>query len=687
MHERGGEPMARMKSHDGSLAQTAVRTTHEHGAAPTTRRSMVRLFASYAAISLVPVILLGFVLAWSYRSEARQRGVAEGRSEALLIAQTAVEPRLSGHPLSQGLTRSEKASMQTLVQKAVREHDILRLRLRDLAGNVVYSDDGSGFKQQPEDEALDAAHGEIVAHLTRLNSDTNDTGKVGPEAVEIYQPLLAGRPDRRVGVLELYLPYAPISADVTAGLHSLYRDLILGLVGLYAALSAIWFSVSRRLRVQLKRNTYLAEHDSLTDLPNRAIFLRRAEEAVASSCGGGRPAAIAIVDLDRFKEVNDTLGHLNGDRLLTELACRLATFMRPKDCVARLGGDEFGIILRDVTDPAEVLWRVRTVIEHEVSVSGLPLSVDSSIGFVVVPTDGTDVDELLQHADVAMYVAKEQHGGVVRYSSDQNRYHPNDLALVGQLRQAIETDQLVLHYQPKAILADGRVESVEALVRWRHPTLGLLYPDSFIPLVERTDLINKLTEWVLHRALSDLSELGLQMSGVTMAVNVSARNLGRSGFADLVIRELEETGISAERLVIEITETALLADPRSAAIVLTELDALGVRVSIDDFGCGQTSLGYLSTLPIHELKIDRSFIGDMLVNPAHAAIVRSIVDLGHNLHFHVVGEGVESNAIWESLRVSGCDSAQGYLLARPMPLEQLSQWLARTFHEAGVNTA
>ena len=461
---------------DDSPVATVSPTPRGRRAGLTAHQSVIRLLVSYAAISLVPVLLLGLLLAWSYRSEARQRGIAEGRSEALVVAQTAVEPRLSSRPLSHGLTPSEKASMQTLVSKAVRQHDILRLRLRDLAGNVVYSDDGSGFKERPEDEALEAAHGEIVAELTRLNADSNDTGKIGPEAVEIYQPLLAGNSEKRVGVLELYLPYAPISADVTAGLHSLYRDLILGLIGLYAALSAIWFSVTRRLRVQLKRNTYLAEHDSLTDLPNRAIFLRRAEAAVASSCEGGRPTAIAIVDLDRFKEVNDTLGHLNGDRLLTELARRLSTFMRPKDCVARLGGDEFGIILRDVTDAAEVLWRVRTVIQHEISVSGLPLTVDSSVGFVVAPDDGSDVDELLQHADVAMYVAKEQHGGVVRYSPDQIRYHPKDLALVGQLRQAIETDQLVLHYQPKASLATGRVESVEALVRWRHPTLGLLYP-------------------------------------------------------------------------------------------------------------------------------------------------------------------------------------------------------------------
>jgi EAL domain-containing protein (putative c-di-GMP-specific phosphodiesterase class I) len=296
---------------------------------------------------------------------------------------------------------------------------------------------------------------------------------------------------------------------------------------------------------------------------------------------------------------------------------------------------------------------------------------------VVAPEDGSDVDELLQHADVAMYVAKEQHGGVVRYSQDQIRYHPKDLALVGQLRQAIETDQLVLHYQPKASLATGRVESVEALVRWRHPTLGLLPPDSFIPMVEQTDLINKLTAWVLRRALSDLSEFSFEMGHISMAINVSARNLGHPGFADSVIRELKATGTSPGRLVIEITETALLADPAGAAAVLRKIDAFGVSVSIDDFGSGQTSLGYLSTLPIHELKIDRSFIGDMLVNPAHAAIVRSIVDLGHNLHFHVVGEGVESNETWERLRDSGCDSAQGYLIAHPMPREELNPWFAR----------
>ena len=257
-----------------------------------------------------------------------------------------------------------------------------------------------------------------------------------------------------------------------------------------------------------------------------------------------------------------------------------------------------------------------------------------------------------------------------------------DLALIDEFRHAIETGQLVLHYQPKATLISERVEAVEALVFWRHPQLGLLYPDRFLPLVEQTDLIDHLTKWVLRQALDDLRGLGRNADHVTMAVNVSTRNISGPGFAGLVERSLIRAQISPDRLVLEITEAALIADPEGARAVLAHLDTLGVNVSIDDFGCGQTSYDYLSTLPVRELKIDRSFIGDMLVNPAHAAIVRSIVDLGHDLHLRVVGEGVESDVVWEILRALGCDSAQGYVLARPMPVEQLGHWLENSAHES-----
>jgi diguanylate cyclase (GGDEF)-like protein len=590
----------------------------------------------------------------------------------MLVAETAVEPILDGRPIAKGLSPTEVAAMNRLVKRAEGDHNVLRMRLQDMNGHVVYSDDGSGFSKTPDDDAEGADHGEITAELTHLNADSDDSGPLGPKAVEVYLPLTAGSPEHTVGVFEVYLPYAPIAIDVDAGLHTLYRDLLLGLGALYIALFVISVSVSRRLRQQVRENKFLAEHDPLTELPNRSLFHQRAQEAVVHAVRTDARAAIAIVDLDRFKEVNDTLGHDSGDQLLTQLAQRLADHTRPQDAVARLGGDEFGVILSDVGDAEEVLRRLRDIIENEVEVSGLPLSVESSIGYVISPDDGIDVDDLLQHADVAMYVAKGQHSGVVRYDAEHDHYDAANLGLIADLRRAIDADELVMHYQPKAALSDGRIEAVEALVRWQHPTLGLLYPDRFIPMCEQTDLIDRLTTWVMRTALTDIRDLG----EVAVSVNVSARTLGRSRFADQVIAVLADLDVPPERLIVEITETALLTDPPRAAAVLAQLDAIGVRVSLDDFGIGQTSLGYLSSLPVHELKIDKSFVMDMMANPAHAAIVRSIVDLGHNLSLQVVGEGVETDAVFATLREAGCDLAQGFLLARPMPAEQLRGFLS-----------
>ncbi len=634
-------------------------------------RSLARLFITYAAVTAIPVVLLGLVLAASYRYEADQRGISEGRSEAALVAETAVEPILDGRPLSQGLDPGEVAALNRLVKRAVGDHTVLRMRLQNLSGHVVYSGDGSGFSSKVDDEAVDAGRGEVTADLTHLNADSDDSGPLGPKAVEVYLPLTAGVPKHVVGVFEVYLPYAPIAADVDAGLHTLLRDLPVGLGALYIVLFLISVSVSRRLREQVKENKFLAEHDALTELPNRSLFHERAHDAVMRAVRTDSRAAIAIVDLDRFKEINDSLGHESGDQLLTLLAQRLADHTRPEDAVARLGGDEFGLVLSDVGDAEEALRRLRAIIEHEVEVNGLPLSVESSIGFVIAPDDGIDVDVLLQHADVAMYVAKTQHVGVVRYDAEHDHYDAANLGLIADLRRAIDAGELVMHYQPKAALTDGHVDEVEALVRWQHPTLGLLYPDRFIPLCEQTDLIDRLTTWVMRQALSDVRDLG----HVAVSVNVSARTLGRANFARQVVDVLEDLGVPPECLIIEITETALLTDPTRTAAVLAQLDSIGVRVSLDDFGIGQTSLGYLSSLPVHELKIDKSFVVDMLANPAHAAIVRSIVHLGHNLELKVVGEGVETNDVYAMLRDAGCDLAQGYLMARPMPAEQLRAWL------------
>jgi diguanylate cyclase (GGDEF)-like protein len=639
------------------------------------RGSTTRLYATYAAIALVPVLILGLVLAASYRSEARQRGLAVGRSEALLVAQTGVEPLLDGRPLSSGLTPSQVADLQRLVVHAVKGGEILRLRVRDLAGQVIFSDDGSGFREQPEDEAMDAAGGRVVGRLTKLNSDSNDTGDTGPETVEVYLPLQAGTPDRRVGVLEVYLPYAPIQAELTSGLHALYRDMTLGLAALYGALFVITMSVSRGLRRQVRLNRYQAEHDGLTGLPNRALFQRTGQEVLERAARSGTEAVVALIDLDRFKEVNDTLGHHSGDELLRQLADRLSEAIGPAGSVARLGGDEFGVILEDPGDPESTLQRLRRSIEAEVSVSGLPLSVGSSIGYVIAPADGDNMAQLVQRADVAMYLAKADHSGVCRYEKGRDHYDAAKLNLIAELRHGIDDGQLVIHYQPKAALPGRGTKAVEALVRWQHPDHGLLYPDSFVPLVEQTDLIDRLTSWVVTNALGQIATLGEEAADLAVAVNVSARNLTRPSFAAHVIDILHDAGVPPGRLIVEITETALLVDPARAAMVLGELTAAGVTVSIDDFGIGQTSLGYLSSLPVGELKIDKSFVKDMLANPAHAAIVRSVVELGHNLSLRVVAEGVEVAEVLDALGDIGCDLAQGFHIARPMPIDRLAEWL------------
>jgi diguanylate cyclase (GGDEF)-like protein len=630
-------------------------------------RSAGRLFLTFAAVTLLPVLVLGLVLAATYRSEARRRGLAEGRAEAALVARTAIEPILEGHPLGTGLSRAERLHLDRLVRRSVTSGDILRLRLRSTTGRVVFAEDPEQIGLAGDDEALVAASGQVVAHLTHVGADEGGTGVA---AVEVYLPLVESVHGERIGVLELYLPYAPIDADVSAGLHSLYRTMGAGLLLLWAALFAISASVSRRLRRQVAANAFLAEHDPLTELPNRTVFRQRAAEALDASMASGRTAAVAIVDLDRFKEVNDTLGHRSGDEVLVELGLRLRSILPAGDTVARLGGDEFGLVLADGATAEIALLRVRQVIGAPLWVDGLPLSVEGSIGFVLAPEDGGDVDTLLQRADVAMYLAKNRHVGVARYDALEDHYDATNLGLIGELRDAIAGDQLVLHHQPKAPLHGGHVQAVEALVRWQHPVHGLLAPDRFLPLAEQTDLIHELTTWVLRRALADVAD-----ADVAVAVNVSARDLARPDFAGHVQRILADAGAVPERLTLEITETAILADPARAAEVLGELRHAGVHVSIDDFGQGQTSLSYLSVLPVHELKVDRQFVADMLDNPAHAAIVRSIVDLGHNLGMRVVAEGVETEDVLDALRLAGCDSAQGYLIARPMSAAALPAWL------------
>jgi diguanylate cyclase (GGDEF)-like protein len=427
-----------------------------------------------------------------------------------------------------------------------------------------------------------------------------------------------------------------------------------------------------------KEKEYQALHDSLTDLPNRALFLRHLLDAVQASDGQER-LAVMIMDLDRFKEINDTLGHHFGDLLLKEIGPRLATVLRDGDLMARLGGDEFGIVLPHLPGDdvaVRVAERILEELEHPLTVEGLALDVSGSIGIAEYPTHSRDVEALLRRADVAMYAAKEAGGGYEVYDPEMDRHNPERLALISQVRPALDGAEFILHYQPKLSLADSRVAGVEALVRWEHPDRGLVQPYEFIPLVERTVLLRPLTSYVLNEALRQWNVWDRMGIAVPMAVNLSPRSLLDTQLPDQVADMLARWNMSPAALTLELTESFLMSDSGRSTDVLAHLSEIGVQVSIDDFGTGYSSLSYLKRLQIDEIKVDQSFVTNMRADPNDLMIVKATVELGRNLGLRVVAEGVEDAKTWQDLVDIGCDIAQGYFLSGPLPPMEMTDWLA-----------
>jgi diguanylate cyclase (GGDEF)-like protein len=430
-----------------------------------------------------------------------------------------------------------------------------------------------------------------------------------------------------------------------------------------------------RLREEAEERRLEALHDALTGLPNRALFAQQVDEAL-----GNGTATIMLMDLDRFKEINDTLGHHNGDLLLCKVAGRLVASLGKEGFACRFGGDEFAILLPDVSDKREaerVASQVLDALHQPFIVEELSLNVGASIGIAMAPEHGEDAATLLQRADVAMYQAKGSRSGAALYSSEQDTNSPRRLALSGELRQAIESGEILVYFQPQARVSDGEIVSAEALVRWRHPEHGLLGPDEFIPTAEQTGLIVPLTNHVLHVALRQCAEWRRAGYDIGVAVNLSIRSLLDINLPRDLNGLLRQYDVPANKLTLEITESSVMADPGRTIDVLERLAFWGIRLSVDDFGTGYSSLSYLQRLPVQEVKVDKSFVFRMSSDSGDCIIVQSIIELGHNLGLSVVAEGVEDQISWDRLRLMNCDLAQGYHLSRPVPATVVTHGLPR----------
>ncbi len=423
------------------------------------------------------------------------------------------------------------------------------------------------------------------------------------------------------------------------------------------------------------RLAYQATHDSLTGLPNRAQFQTDMERFLAD----GAPLALLLIDLDRFKEINDTLGHHAGDVLLRQIGPRMRNALNGAGVVARLGGDEFAILLPGAgqVEAMKVAEALLEVIRQPLVVGTHSLDVGSSIGIAMSPDHTHDPVGLLQCADVAMYSAKRAKVGYLLYSADQTARTPRRLEMIGELRRAIEQDQLRLHYQPKVDLKTGRVIGAEALARWQHPREGLLPPSQFIAIAEETGLIKPLTLWAIEAALTQSRvwrECGIQLP---IAVNLAAETLAAADLADVIASIFQHVEARPEWLTLEVTEGAIMTNPARAKLTLTKLRETGVKISIDDFGTGYSSLAYLRDLPADEVKIDRLFVKDMTFSEKNACIVRSVIDLGRNLGLQVVAEGAEDAATVDMLASMGCNSIQGYYFSAPLPSTQFAEWFSQ----------
>ncbi|MET0788021.1 MAG: EAL domain-containing protein [Cellulomonas sp.] len=659
---------------------------------PRATRRRWPLTRSFAVISSLAMVVLGLALVWVTWSVMGQQAINDGiaTAETVQVYATADVPTAS-FLAPDALTAAQ--AEQVHAATAGFGDRLVELRLWALDGSLIYSSAPGTTSGFPDGDRLDlvttggAPDAQVITDVR--GDDVDDTGGTERQVLDVYVPVHAGETagaepgsdDDTVGAAEVMLDHTIASTALAEAVRTVSLVVAGGLLALWLVLFRTVFTASRRLQATALENARLALLDSLTGLPNRRMLAERMRRTILEAEETGSRVGLMLLDIDRFKDINDSLGHDRGDELLEQVAERLRGALRDEDIVARLGGDEFAILLPDVRSVANaerLARRVRGLFVPPFMLGELPLHVDTSVGVACLPDHATDPSSLMRTADVAMYAAKHHRTGVSVYSADEDDSSPARLVLLGDLHRALTPApdgprELRMHYQPKIELASGRTVGLEALMRWVHPTRGVLPPTTFIPLAEQSGLIHDVTRYALTECVTQLAAWRAEGRATPVAVNLSAHDVTTASVVDLIEALLEEHAVPPDLLEVEITETALVADPSRVVPVLERLSAMGIRVAIDDFGIGNTSISQLRDLPVDELKIDRLFVSDLGVDGREGSevVVQAMVDLAHSFDLRVVAEGVEDEATAVILRRLGVDQAQGFLYSQAVPASDL----------------
>lgn len=624
-------------------------------------------------VTLAAIFLLGTGLAWTavqtFRDEIQQRATQDAVVTSRTVLSLVITRHLDASSLTNGLSPAQVAELHRDVTVLQQDQKVVGLELWRADGTLLFADRAHPTVESslPAHE-LDRSRREPAFVLVNKDGDGR-----GIDTFEIFLTADADRDGRTDAILEVILSEEQVAQVIESASLRLY--------GATAALLLLLATGLVWIRHRLAVREHELRQDQLTGLGNRT-FLGE-QEARLRSLQRDHYAALLLLDLNDFKEVNDRLGHRVGDDLLFAVATRLRNALRPQDTLVRLGGDEFVVLLTDLPYPAvakSVAGHLLDSLRAPLTVGGIDLEVGASVGIAAYPRDGENLDTLLQHAEIAMYEAKRSGIATVTYEPAQDEHDVRQLALLAQLRRALASEELVLDYQPKLDLRSGTIVGFEALVRWNHPEHGLLSPDRFVPMAERTALIKPLTEWVLCTAVKQCAAWRRAGHDITVAVNVSPRNLLDPNLLTGVLSALQAGDLPAEALELEITETAVMTDSEAACGMLLQLRALGVRVSVDDFGAGYTSLSLLRSLPVHTLKIDRAFVTSMLDDPSCEAVVRCVIQLAKDLELSIIAEGVETPEVSQRLAALGCDEIQGWAVSRPMRPALVEGWLTEWIH-------